>query len=161
MSGTTHRKRTVDLYLCAEPQLGVERRKQTVVDRLTDLERAERIDDFCVHVWGRAIRPTGPLEGTDYHRSILDRLREFEEWLDRRGGAADRLFERREVDSAVVDESYTVISLPTMCLAVYEDGELSGVYPYDDADGSHSVLDCLSELEATDRSVAVDRVASE
>lgn len=158
MSGETRTGRRVELYLSAEPQFGVEHQKQTVIDRLTELDRAGRIDDYDVHVWGREIRETGPLEGTDYHESILTSLREFEEWLDRRGAPVDRLFRRREVESEIVDESYSVISLPTMCLAVYDDDHLSGVYPYRDGEGIHTVRECLSELEETGPSVAIDGV---
>jgi hypothetical protein len=161
MSGKTTGERTVDLYLCAEPQFGVETQKEAVIDRLTALEREDLIDEFGVYIWGREIRPDGPLEGTDYHRLVLDSVREFEEWLRRHGASADHLFKRRGVDSEIIDETYTVISLPTMCLAVYDDGDLSGVYPYDDAEGTHTVRECLAELEATDPRVAVDGVASE
>lgn len=161
MSGKTNGERTVTLYLCAEPQFGVENQKQTVIDRLTDLERAGAIDEFETYIWGREIRTTGPLEGTSYHQTVLESLREFEEWLQRNGADADRLFKRREVDSTIVDETYSVISLPTMCLAVYEEGDLSGVYPYADGEGTHTVREGLSELEQAGSSVAMDRVASE
>jgi len=148
MSNTTNTGRRVGLYLCAEPQFGVENQKQAVIDRLNELEREGKIAGYETYIWGREIRPTGPLEGTDYHRSVLESLREFEEWLRANGTPVDRLFKRREVDSDIVDETYTVISLPMMCLAVYDDDELSGVYPYCDREGSYTVRDCLSELEA-------------
>lgn len=161
MSSETDRERTVDLYLRAEPQFGVENQREAVVDRLTALEREEKIDDFNVYAWGREIRPAGPLEGTDYHRMVLRSLGEFEEWLRRNGTPANRLFERREVDSELTDETYTVISLPMMCIAVYDDGDLSGVYPYYDADGTHTVRECLAELETAEPSVAADGVMPE
>lgn len=161
MSGKKTSGTTVDLYLCAEPQFGVEKQKEAVIDRLTALERAELIDGFNIYIWGREIRPTGPLEGTDYHEFVLDSLRKFEEWLQRNGASEDRIFKRREVDSEFVDETYEVISLPMMCLAVYDDGELSGVYPYYDGEGTHTVRECLAGLEATTPSATVDGVTPE
>lgn len=161
MSEKTTRGRKVDLFLRAEPQFGVETQKQAVIDRLTALEREGGIEEFQIYVWGREIRPTGPLEGTEYQRTVLDKLREFEEWLQQHSASADRLFKRREVDSEIVDETYTVISLPTMCLAIYDDNELSRVYPYYDDEGAHTVRECLDELERTEASVAADRVKSE
>lgn len=161
MSGKPTGERTVDLYLRAEPQFGVERQKEAVLDRLRALEREEKIDDFGVYIWGREIRPTGPLEGTDYHRLVLESLREFEDWLERNGASTDRVFQRRETNSEITDESYTVVSLPTMCLAVYDDDDLAGVYPYHDREGTHTVRECLDDLEATEPSTAVDGVARE
>lgn len=157
---TVEQGRTVDLYLRAEPQFGVEKQKETVIDRLSELEREGKIDGFHVYIWGREIRPTGPLEGTDYHQTVLTSLGEFEEWLRERGASVDQLFKRREIESNIVGEAYTVISLPMMCLAVYDDGELSGVYPCYDTDGTHTVGDCLSDLEAADSTVATDGVPS-
>lgn len=158
MSGETNMGRTVELYLRAEPQFGAENQKQVVVDRVVELDREEKIDDHHVYIWGREIRPTGPLEGTDYHRTVLTSLRKFEEWLERNGAPVDRLFKRREVDSEVVDETYTVISLPMVCLAVYDHGELSGVYPHYDGERTHTVREGLDELEAAGSSVAPDGV---
>lgn len=163
MSGETAPGTRVELYLCAEPQFGVEHQKQSVIDRLHALERDDKIDEFDISLWGREIRPTGPLEGTDYHTSVLADLREFEEWAEQHDASAARPFKRRTLDSDIVDETYDVISLPTMCIAVYEDGQLRGVYPYGDAEGTHTVRKCLDDLDDADTepSVSVTDVASE
>lgn len=145
MSATT--KYSVTLFVRADPELGAETSKEAIAQKLIDLDRADVIEEYSVRVWGREFRPTGPLEGTEYHESLLVQLREFERWADRANTSFDRLFRRKAVSSSVTDEAYTAITLPTICLAVYQDDTLVGVYPHRDDTGTHSVEHALETIE--------------
>lgn len=142
--------RTVELCLRSDPEFGVEGRKQAAIDALEALVRSGAIDDFEVSVWPAELRPTGPLEGTEFHRSVLARVREFEHWLSQHDAPPRFTFDRRAVRSSVVDEAYDVVVLPCLCLAVYDDGELVDVSPRRADASVHTVEDCLHDLADVD-----------
>lgn len=146
MSSNTRTERTVGLFLRPDPELGVEGRKEAVVDELAALERAGVIDGTEVQVWGSSVRPTGPLEGSEYHDRVLDRIGAFRGWLERSGARPEFTFGRREVSSSITGEQYFVVDLPSVCLAVYDGGELAGVYPHHDGETVVTVADALQRL---------------
>ncbi|MFC4357864.1 HTH domain-containing protein [Halobium salinum] len=148
MDTDTSSERSVTLFLRADPEPGAERPRQRVVERLSALEREGALDEYDVVVWGREIRLGGPLEGTPYYRSVLDRVEEFETWAARTGTSLDPLFQRRTVESVMTDEEYEVLTLPVACLAVYRDDELHRLYPCGSGDGACSVTECLDRLES-------------
>ena len=137
----------VELFVRVNPSHGVEQQKQAVIDRLRTLERNGNIESVDVHVWGREIRLDGPLEGTDYHESVINHVTEFEQWLAENSVPMDGFFSHRDIDSSISDECYSVISLPFTCLAVYQDDELRDLYPHCDSKTTHTVHDCLNRLE--------------
>lgn len=150
MDTDTSSERSATLFLRADPEPGAEKPRQRVVERLSALERTGVFDEYEVVVWGREFRLDGPLEGTDYYRSVLDHLKTFHEWASRTGTSLDPVFERRQVESVLTGESFDVISLPVTCLAVYRGDDLDGVYPCRGADGPCSVSECLDRFESAD-----------
>ncbi|KZN23248.1 hypothetical protein A4G99_14475 [Haladaptatus sp. R4] len=137
----------VELFVRVNPSHGAEQQKQAVIDRLRTLERNGNIESVDVHVWGREFRLDGPLEGTDYHESISNHVNEFEQWLAENSVSMDGFFSHRDIDSSISDERYSVISLPFICLAVYQDDELRDLYPHRDSEMTYTVHDCLNRLE--------------
>lgn len=149
IDGDETRHRTVKLFVRADPELGCEEQKQVVVDRLDDLETTGRIDDYEVNVWTKAIRVAGPLEGTTYYRRVFGHFTEFQQWAVKESVALKSAFNVEVVDCEITDDSYRVLSLPSICLAVYEDGDLCGVYPHVDGDTTRTIRHCLETLEAS------------
>jgi len=146
MSGDD-RERVVKLFVRADPEVGAEGAKSSAVDRLTSLEREGAIDRFDCVAWGSTFRPEGPLEGTDYHAQIRETIDAVEEWASTNGASVEATFRRQEVDCAFTGETYEVVSLPTLCLAEYREGELDGVYPCHDGDRLCPVADFFDELD--------------
>lgn len=149
IDGDDKHHRTVKLFVRADPELGCEEQKQQVVDRLDELEADGRIDDYHLNVWTKAIRIAGPLEGTTYYRRVFGHFTEFQRWAVEESVALKSAFNVEEVDCEITDASYRVLSLPSICLAVYEDGELCGVYPHVDGDTTRTIRHCLDRLEAS------------
>lgn len=137
---------TVKLFVRAEPELGSEIARQAVVDTLEELRRSGRIEDVEVLVWGKEIRVDGPLRDTDYHRTVFEHVRAFEQWANERGARLDCGFSLHEVRSSITGETYDVLRLPSLCLAVYEDEELAGVYPCVSEGRPHTVHECVADL---------------
>lgn len=149
INGNETQHRTVRFFVRANPELGCEKRKQAVVDRLDELDADNRIDHYEVTVWTKAIRIAGPLEGTPYYRRVFDHFTEFQQWAIQESVALTSAFNVEAVDCEITDETYRVLSLPCLCLAVYEDDELRGVYPHADGDTTRTISHCLETLETS------------
>ena len=77
----------------------------------------------------------------------LGRVAEFEQWAADEGVSLERFIQRDEVHSTIRDTTQTVIRLPAMMIAEYEDGELQHVTPHERDDGVVTVQDRLESLE--------------
>lgn len=143
----------VELYVRSLAPTGAQHRQETVLDRLDDLARADAIAEYDISIWGRRIRPS--MRTTDPGRAILARIDAFREWADRADVSLNAL-EVRSVESAIVEESYSVVVLPAMALAEYRGGDLVHVAPHEAGGRTTSVTDRLAELER--RASPVDRV---
>lgn len=139
-------ERVLELFLRAQLDFGAQRQQRKVIDHLTELEESGQIDDFDVTVWGREISPDGPLQGTEFHDRLLDRVHQFEEWADKNGVSTKFTFYHREATSRLIDDSYTVIGLPVICLAEYEGDELCGIYPCHEGGELCTVHDFLGRM---------------
>lgn len=137
---------TVKLFLSADPEPGVEATKRAVLDRITDLVDRGVIERYEVHVWGKAFRPDGPLDGTRYQRWVAGHLDDFREWAADNDASLAPAFCEQHVECPLSGESYDVVSLPRVCLALYRDGDLWSLAPTRDAGGVRSPRDALDDL---------------
>lgn len=154
MTTSTADSKRVKLFLRANAEVGAERTKDAAVETLADLSADGVIEGYDVNVWGRELRVDGPLASTEYGSELLEHIREFRSWAVANGVSLESVFNEGTVTSPLTDEHYEVVSLPTMCLAVYEGGELSGVYPCHDGNRPCSVLEYLEELTPGKRAYA-------
>jgi hypothetical protein len=150
-SGTRH----VELYVRSLAPRQARQQQDAVIDRLVDLEREGRIDEFTLLVWGRQVPASPARTRTDAGLFALNRIAVFTEWADGNGYSVDEQFQRRTVDSTITDETYQVVTVPVMTLAAYRDEDLQFVAPVSGPDGDVTVQDRLAEL-ATDATPTVD-----
>ncbi|WP_396613745.1 HTH domain-containing protein (plasmid) [Haloferax sp. S1W] len=146
MTTKTDESKHVKLFLRADAEIGVERTKEAAVETLTELAEDGYIADCDVRVWGRELRADGPVANTEYGGELLEHIREFREWATKNDVSLGTVFDERTIASSIADEDYTVVSLPTICLAVYNDDELVGVYPCHSDGSTCSVVECLETL---------------
>lgn len=139
--------RTVKLFLRADPELGCEAQKQAVLERLEALEADGQIDSYDVSIWTKEIRISGALEGTSYYRRVFDHFCAFQKWADEESVRLRSAFKIQSVDCEITDETYRVLSLPSICLAVYDEDDLCAVYPHSDDGTAKTVSNCLDSLE--------------
>ncbi len=139
---------TVTLFVRADPELGCERQKQVVIEQLETLDAEGRIAAYEIHIWTKAIRLRGPLEGTSYYQRVLEHVEAFQQWADDEPVRLNPAFKIQTVDCEITDETYRVLSLPSICIAVYKDGELCAVYPHSTDGTLRTASSCLNELEA-------------
>ncbi|MBX0323289.1 hypothetical protein EGH21_09625 [Halomicroarcula sp. F13] len=86
-----------------------------------------------------------PLRGAG---ACLERARynEFADWASETGACLSPFFDVRLCYSTETGERRRELVLPAMCLAVYEDGELTRVAPRSEGGTPTSIGDCLVAL---------------
>ncbi|MFB6150858.1 MAG: HTH domain-containing protein [Haloarculaceae archaeon] len=108
-----------------------------VVHRLGEFRAAGTIAEFTVRTWPDEVVLTGHTEDD----RVVEAFEAFRAWADDHGVSVTPPFERRTVTS-LVGRSEEVLTVPVLCLAVYDDG-LAGVYPCQDGDRTVGVTDFL------------------
>lgn len=121
----------------------------SIDERLIALRNSGVIDDLVHRVWGGHI----PCEdGEETYRtptdvSVRERVRTFQTWADSRGYSLAPGFRKRERTSTITDRTESIIVPPIVCLAVYDEGTLVGVYPCSNSERTITVGDCLETFE--------------
>ncbi len=106
-----------------------------IIDRLSSLRARGQIDDFTVRTWPDEVTVS---EHTRHSR-VIETYEQFRSWADGTGVTISPPFDRRTA-TTLVGRSEEVLTLPVLCLAVYDDG-LCGVYPCTDGDETLTVTD--------------------
>lgn len=114
-------------------------RQEECLDRLRRLEAAGRLS-LSVETWESEVPMDGPVG------SARDRYAEFTRWASDREAVLTPFFEVRERTSLVDSERREVLSLPVLCLAVYDGDDLRAVYPHADGEDVYSVPDGIDAL---------------
>jgi len=121
-------------------------RRERIEGRLADLSSAGVIAAFDGDTWPKRVPCDGSAEA-----SIRDRYLAFTAWAERNGVRLTPFFGTRECYCMETGERGEWLVLPALCLAVYEDGDLTAVFPHADGDTYRSVASGLRFLErATD-----------
>ncbi|MFB6079998.1 MAG: HTH domain-containing protein [Haloferacaceae archaeon] len=141
---------TVDLYVRADAPCP--ERRTTVIERLKRLERTNRIAGFTVHPWPRAVSLDLAAE-LDDDDGILGVFRSLETGADRKGHRIRPPFDVRTSRSTITGETDERLVLPVLCLAVYGDRDLLGVYPCTAGESVLTVGDALDALATGDETV--------
>lgn len=137
------------LFVRADTELGCEARKQSVIERLDELESDDHIDSYDIHVWASEIRPAGPLRSTPYYQTVFTHLSDFQKWAESASVSLDFAFKRKTLSCEITGETYSVLSLPSMCLAVYDGTAIGGVYPHCNDEMLHTISGYLSQVESS------------
>ncbi|EMA23776.1 HTH domain-containing protein [Haloarcula argentinensis] len=119
-----------------------------VLDRLQALEDAGRIEDLSILIWGRRIEPR-LAQRTAEGRHLLERLSMFEQWERDSDASLDAFDWEHPLTNMVSDDSVSVITLPTLALAEYVDGDLQHVAPCTRDGTVHRVADRVNRLADT------------
>jgi hypothetical protein len=116
-----------------------------VIDRLGRFASAGTVSDYTVRTWPDEVA----LSEHTRHSRVVETYRQFRDWADDAGASITPPFDRRTVTS-LVGRTEEVLTLPVICLAVYDDDGLCGVYPCDDDEETWTVTDYLDAYEAAE-----------
>jgi len=124
-----------------------------VIDRVSALASGGGLDDFDVQTWPDKVVYSGHTQRSD----IVETYETVSAWADEHDRAVEPPFERQTVTS-LVGRTEEILTLPVLCLTVYEDGELRGVFPNQDGDRTCGIMDFLDAYESTGDLDAIDVV---
>lgn len=144
---------TLDFYVRSLAVPGAQAEQDAVIARLERLDKQGAITAFTTHVWGTRVPRDTATARTDAGRNVLEQVEAFREWADRNGMSVMSFFDAEETRSAITDEAYTAITLPTMTLAEYVGDTLRFVAPCTDERTFYSVADRLDALECEEATV--------
>ena len=144
MTATT---RSLELFVRSLAPEGTGDEQVAVVSQLDRLQESGQIEGYSVTVWGNAVTHDSPLAETEAGEELLERVAEFEQWAADETLSLDRFIQRDEVHSTIRETTRTVIRLPAMMIAEYEEAELQTVTPHEHDDGVVTVRDRLDSLE--------------
>ena len=112
------------------------------VETLRACESEERIDDLLLRSWPKEIALT---DNSPYQES-LESFERFREWADKQGVSIRPPFKKRTTTSQLSGTTRERLVMPLLCLEIYADDELVGVFPHTDEE--------LEETYTTDEVIA-------
>jgi hypothetical protein len=118
---------------------------EPLVDRLRRLEARGVVDEVSVHRWGRNIDLTDTHldRPDDPDRAAWERVVEFLQWAVNNEVTLADFRETAAVGVGRMGREHPVVSLPRTALAVYQDGDLQWVFPFQRAGRRYTVSDWL------------------
>ncbi|QLH77786.1 hypothetical protein HZS55_10935 [Halosimplex rubrum] len=141
-------ERRVDVFVRSMlPPLGAKSSQEALIARLDELAAGSSIDGVSVTVTGNRLCLCETCAGTDAERSLLDRIAELDEWGEDHDATASPFFERRELDSAMAEETARALVPPRVTAALYCDDALAGVFPCRIGGREYAVADFADALE--------------
>jgi hypothetical protein len=134
----THTRRAA-VYVRSPAPAATEQRQETVLARLQSLRTAGVLEDFSVTDWVRQAIDGDP---------ALPTVADLQAWADDHGVSLAPAFDSHDRHNWYTGIDDAVTALPVVCLALYEDDELTAVYPHVCDRGPRSVADGMEQLEA-------------
>lgn len=125
-----------------------------IIDRLSSLRAGGQIAEFTVQTWPEEVAVS---EHTR-HSKVLETYERFRSWADDADVVISPPFDRRTV-TTLVGRSEEVLTLPVLCLAVYDEG-LCGVYPCTDGNETLTVTDYVDACAGGDATPSPEELAA-
>ncbi len=96
------------------------------IETLQACEGEGAIDDLLLRSWPKEVA----LSEESPHQEVLENYERFGRWADDRGVSIRPPFRERATTSQVTGETRERLVTPLLCLEIYEDDELIGVFPH-------------------------------
>lgn len=129
---------TASVYVRASIPNPVRERVYDQIDRLEALEEGGALDSVQITTWETGV-PTD--DAARFDRPAVAAYERFRTWAARRDRSLAPGF-------SVRDDADETLRVPVVCVAIRDDGELSGVYPSERPDGTvETVEDGIDQLE--------------
>lgn len=135
--------RRLSVYLRSPVPTETEARQTSVLGRADALRQQGLVGNLDVRYWRRLSTGTDPQEAAE--------IEAMERWASEHGCTLAPCFDRHDRHSAFTGDD-SVVTLPVVCVAYWDDGELAGVYPHRGPCGNCTVADGLDRIEAALRS---------
>jgi hypothetical protein len=147
MSDKTASSRTLELFVRSLSSSATGVRIEMVIEQLDLLKRDDLFDDYTVTIWGQRLSTDSATSRTDKGAFIHHRVAEFRQWACERNVILEGGFETRTIHSTITGETHEFITLPSLALAAWRNGNLEWVVPSSRAEEPvTTVRDRLVEL---------------
>lgn len=153
----TEQSVTIDVLvrsLC--PPVGAHGQQERIIEQLQRYERENIIDEVSVEVVGEAICPSSCVARSAVGAELLEKIEAIRNWSSVHG--TETVFQVREVDSSITDESYLKLVPPRVCLLVSTQMEPELVFPHQ-VDGDNVCISAF--LEVLERHSAINETSLE
>ncbi|ELY62191.1 HTH domain-containing protein [Natronolimnohabitans innermongolicus] len=119
------------------------------IETLRACESEGAVDDLLLRSWPKEIA----LSDDSPYQEALESFERFERWADRRGVSVRPPFRERTTTSQITGETTKLLVTPLLCLELYADDELVGVFPHTDetTDETHTSDEAIAALRTGDR----------
>ncbi|WP_135302861.1 HTH domain-containing protein [Haloarcula amylovorans] len=134
----THTRRLA-VYVRSPVSDATEQRQTATLARADSLRQQGLVDDVRVTYWNRLATASNATEADD--------ITAMEAWAAEHDCSLAPAFDRHDRSSAFTGRD-SVVTLPVICLVVYEDDEIAGVYPHAGPEGHCTVADGLDRIES-------------
>ncbi|QSW98852.1 HTH domain-containing protein [Haloterrigena alkaliphila] len=104
------------------------------IETLNACEAEGTIDDLLLRSWPQEIT----LSVKSPYQEALESFERFVEWADRRGVSIRPPFRKRTSTNQITGETNDLLVLPMLCLELYADDELVGVFPHTDEESGET-----------------------
>ncbi|SEW32309.1 HTH domain-containing protein [Natrinema salifodinae] len=115
------------------------------IETLRACESEGAIDDLLLRSWPKEVA----LSDDSPHQEVLENYERFTRWAGERGVSVSPPFRERSTTSQVTGETRARLVTPLLCLELYADDDLIGVFPHTD--------DATEETYTTDEAIATLR----
>ncbi|QCS42754.1 HTH domain-containing protein [Natrinema versiforme] len=115
------------------------------IETLQACESEGAIDDLLLRSWPKEVA----LSEESPHQEVLANYERFLQWADERGVTVRPPFRERSTTSQVTGTTRELLVTPLVCLELYADDELVGVFPHSD--------EATEETYTTDEAIATLR----
>lgn len=147
--------RRVDVYVRSTlPPLGAKAGQERALRRLDAMVDRAVLDDLSVHVTGDRLCLCETCPACDAASPLVEAFGDFEEWGAAFDARAGQFFEVTAVSSSVADEHVRALVPPRVCVGLYLDESLSGVFPCRMGDRAYAVEDFFDALDGFTTEVA-------
>ena len=105
------------------------------IETLQACESEGAIDDLLLRSWPKEIA----LTDNSPYQEALESFERFESWADERDVGIRPPFRERSTTSQITGKTKELLVLPLLCLEIYADDELVGVFPHTDETAEETV----------------------
>lgn len=123
------------------------------VETLQACEAEGMIDTAILRSWPDEVTLGDPAP----HHETIEVFERFDRWANHHGVSIRPPFDVRTMTSLVTDDTKEVLVTPVICLAVYRDEQLIGVYPHSTDDETYTVTEALAALRTGELQPSLER----
>ena len=116
------------------------------IETLQACESEGAIDDLLLRSWPKEVSRSD----ASPHQEVLETYERFSQWANGRDVSIEPPFRERTKTSQVTGETTDLLVTPLLCLELYADDELVGVFPHSEGEETYTTDEVIAQLRTGD-----------